>query len=144
MADVYPVDYSSAVGRVRKLIPDVRLVDGEYIFTDEELESFILDEYVAGYDEPPVFQLWRAAAMAMIAIANDENLILKKIVTEDLQTDGPAVARQLQQSADRLLNRADDAEGAMGVNESLYVVDYQPTPSRHYPLTPGRYGPYAR
>jgi len=108
MADIYPVDYTSAVGRVRKYIPDTRQLDGEYIFSDEELQSFIDDETADGVLESRSFRIRRAAAWAMIAIANDENLILKKIKTEDLETDGPAVAKQLLASAQELFRRAED------------------------------------
>ena len=128
MADIYPVDYTSAVGRVRKYIPDVRQLDGEYIFSDDELQSFIDDETADGVLESRSFRVRRAAAWAMIAIANDENLILKKIKTEDLETDGPAVAKQLLASAQELFRRADD-EAAQESEIFIAVQNpFQPSP----------------
>lgn len=122
MADVSPVDYTSEVGRVRKYIPDVRQLDGEYIFTDAEITSFIEDETADGALEITSFRLRRAAAYAMIAIANDENLILKKIKTEDLETDGPAVAAALLKSAQELFRRASVDEEAVIYEEVFYAV----------------------
>lgn len=131
MVDVFPVDYTSAVGRVRKYVPDVRQVDNEFVFTDEELQSFIDDQ---GIGEPSVPSLLRAAAWAMIALANDENLILKKIKTEDLETDGPAVADKLLKSAALLFARANDMAELTGEEELFISVDYAPAPPRRQPF----------
>lgn len=130
MADVFPVDYTSAVGRVRKYIPDVRQLDGEFIFSDNELQSFIDDNTADGVLEVTSFRIRRAAAWAMIAIANDETLILKKIKTEDLETDGPAVGKQLLASAQELFRRADDDEAAVNNAEVFFAVSspFAPAP----------------
>lgn len=136
MPDVYPVDYATPVGRVRKYIPDVRQLDGEYIFTDDEITSFIDDELLIPEDVPYSYQLRRAAAWAMIAIANDETLILKKIKTEDLETDGPAVGKQLLAAAQELFKRAEKDEDAVVYDEIFISVDYAPSPPRRQPLQP--------
>lgn len=130
MADTYPVDYTSAVGRVRKYIPDVRQLDGEYIFTDEEIQSFIDDNIAESLEEPFSYEIRRAAAWAMIAIANDETLILKKIKTEDLETDGPAVGKQLLAAAQELLKRAEIDEVTASRREDFLIVTnpYAPSP----------------
>ena len=134
MADVYPVDYETPVGRLRKYIPDVRQLDGEFIFSDAELSSYLTDQTGSASAEPSLAHIIRAAAWAMIAIANDENLILKKIVTEDLQTDGPAVAKALLASAQELFRRADDQDYLNGSTETFLSVDYAPQPPRYQPL----------
>lgn len=132
MVDIYPVDYATAVGRVRKLIPDITpVVDpanptepAAYIWSDGALQSFIDDELPAGWldgDPTPRYSIWRAAAGAMIATANDVNLTLKKLVTEDLQTDGPAVADKLIKAAAVLLGRADDDQMA-GDNAEVFLT----------------------
>lgn len=143
MADIYPPDTGSEIGVVRTYIPDSKLaadpadLDAEpsYIFSDDEIQAFITGELLVLSDPVMKWHLWRAAAMAMITIANNENLTLKKIVTEDLQTDGPAVADKLIKAANLLFARADKAENA--ADAELFIdVPYVHTPPRYYPLTP--------
>lgn len=125
MADIYPADFGTAVGRVRKYIPDLRLLEDPqdplaepaYMWTDDEINSFLEDENG---------NVKRAAAYILIATANNENLILKKLVTEDLQTDGPSVAKAMLSTAQELLKRA-DAEEAVD-DETFMIVDFQPRP----------------
>lgn len=125
MADQYPADFATDVGRVRKYVPDLRLLpDPEdptvapaYMWSDDEIESFLEDENG---------NVKRAAAYILIATANNENLVLKKLVTEDLQTDGPSVAKAMLSTAQELLKRA-DAEDALA-EETFTIVDYQPRP----------------
>ena len=74
--DVDPVDFSSDVGRVRALIPDVDKViiddspDPKYIFSDVHLQSF-LSLYTFDED-PPSVHVTRAAADAVEALAASE------------------------------------------------------------------------
>lgn len=139
MADVFPPDYTTSVGRLRKLIPDVRQLPDpkdptstpEYLFSDAELQSFIDDEAVDFEGNPYPWSIKRAAAWAMIAIANDENLTLRKIVTEDLQTDGPAVARAMLQAAQLIFLRADADEKNDAVSEVFLEIPYTHTPPRY-------------
>lgn len=143
--DEFPVDFSSEVGRVRKYIPDlVPLADPanpdgpkSFIFSDEEIESFIADETGDGLLDTTSWRLRRAAAWAMIAIANSENLILKKLVTQDQQTDGPAVAKALIAAASLLFDKAkaeEDAMNAPSVTEGLTAVF--PTPYHDWRYEP--------
>lgn len=118
--DDYPVDFSTDIGRVRKYIPDlVQIPDEEdptsqsFLFTDDEIQSFIDDETVDGLLPTTAYRLHRAAGWAMIALANNENLILKKIITQDQQTDGPSVAKQLIAAAAAMFSRADKEEAAV-------------------------------
>lgn len=132
MADEYPVDFASPVGRVRKYIPDLiplpdpadPLGPASFIFSDEELESFLNDETLDGILPSVSWRVRRAAAWAMIALANSENLILKKIVTQDQQTDGPAVAKELRASAQTLFDQADREEGMATGAEGFISVPY--------------------
>lgn len=137
MVDTFPVDFTSPVGKVRKYIPDlVQLPDpGDpsstptFLFSDDEIESFIADETVDGLLDVTAYRLHRAAAWAMIALANSENLILKKIITQDQQTDGPAVAKQLIAAAAQMFARADAEEAAVQVSAEQtegFVVYFPP------------------
>lgn len=140
--DIYPVDYTSDVGRVRKYVPDIiplpdpkdPLSDPTYMWSDEAIQSFIDDDipplWVVGVPAPRS-AIWRAAANIMIATANNENLILKKLVTEDLETDGPAVAKALLLSAQELRKKADADDAAGEVEEVFFTVPYVHTPPRY-------------
>jgi hypothetical protein len=142
MADTFPVDYTSDVGRVRKYIPDIKLLDDpkvptadpSFMWEDDTIQSFIDDEIPYLWvmpDQAPRYAIKRAAANIMIATANDENLILKKIITEDLQTDGPSVAKALILAAEKLRKAADEDAWLLDNEEVFFSVDYVPYPPRY-------------
>lgn len=117
MADIYPPDLTSPVGRVRKYIPDLVMLDDpknpeadpEYYFNDAEIMGF-LTEYTMDLEDPARYQVMFAAADAIDALANNEALVLKKIKTEDLETDGATVANALRTGARNLRARAKEEE----------------------------------
>ena len=99
------IDYSSPVGQVRVLIPDLRKLEdlrdlrkeARYLFTDEEIGAFLA---VNGGN------VKLAAADACDAIGTDRALQLLVLKTDDKQTDGAkllsafvARARQLRAQA---------------------------------------------
>lgn len=141
MPDQYPPDYTTDVGRVRKYIPDIALMDNpedtdappSYMWGDNDIQSFINDQEIfdaLGVDPATQPVILRAAADILVATASNENLVLKKIVTEDLQTDGPSVAKALLMSADKLYGRAADIDTTN--EESIFlIVDYVHTPPRY-------------
>jgi hypothetical protein len=97
---------------VRTLIPDSEAVFGEAenetLFSDPEIDAFV----IAGGNN-----LLRAAGLANLAIATSEALISKKIRTQDLQTDGPAVA-------DALIKKAKELFALAAKQEDLANSDY--------------------
>lgn len=121
MVDIFPPLLDTPVGRVRKYIPDmVQLEDPKnpaatpsYYFSDLEISGFV-GEYTQEGTDPTRAQAKRAAADAIDALANNEALILKKIKTEDLETDGAAVANSLRAGARQLRQQADDEDKADG------------------------------
>jgi len=106
---------------IRTLIPDRELVfgpnDNEYMFTDDDIQNF----YTAGASS-----VLRAAAYANFAIATSEALISKKIRTQDLQTDGAAIANALMIKGNALLAQADkvDKNAAM---DYFDIIDFVKT-----------------
>jgi hypothetical protein len=92
------IDYTSAVGQVRILIADVSDDADEQLLDDEQITALLTinSDHVR-----------RAAADALDAIATSEVLVSKKIRTQDLQTDGPAVAASLQARAKQLRDQAE-------------------------------------
>lgn len=117
MADIFPPDMTSPVGRVRKYVPDLVLLEDpknptappQYYFSDIEITGFIA-EYAALPETPTRSQVKRAAADVIDALANNEALVLKKIKTEDLETDGPATANALRNGARALRAQADQED----------------------------------
>ena len=83
------------IAYVRLLIGDTDTADP--ILSDDELVTLIQRGGGALY----------GAADALDAIATSEVLISKKISTQDLSTDGPAVAAELRKQAAALRGRAD-------------------------------------
>lgn len=122
MTDIFPPEINSPIGRVRKYIPDmVQLENPErptdpaaYYFSDLEIAGYLY-EYAGESTNPSRHQVKRAAADAIEALANNEALVLKKIKTEDLETDGAKVADSLRRGAAALRKQADDEEGEESV-----------------------------
>jgi hypothetical protein len=136
MADQFPPDYSTSVGKVRALIPDVEQVDWEndgnasFMFTDNHLEG-LLSLYPAienpnDVDYTSTVHIRRAAADAVDALATSEALISKVIKTEDLQTDGAKLANALIQRAIQLRRQADKEEDDLNAETAFTVVDFEP------------------
>lgn len=71
----------------------------------------------------------RAAAQALDTIAANEAMVSKKIRTQDLSTDGPAVAEALRKQAAELRRQADAGEGDDDAS-GFEIVEFTPYPSR--------------
>lgn len=100
-------DFKDPKGQVRLLTADL---SDPPLLSDTILNGY-LNLYVGS--EPQV-QVWRAAADALDAMATSELLVSKKIRTQDLATDGPAVAAELRKKAADLRARADETENSGG------------------------------
>lgn len=101
-------DYSSTLGKTRLLTADL-----------DEASPLLTDEILNGYLELNGDNPYRAAADALDAMATSETLLAKKIRTQDLSTDGPAVAADLRKRAYWLRNKADADDREAG---SLFEV----------------------
>ena len=95
------IDYTTDIGKVRLLIPDVEpLVDPrnvsaepQLLFTDVQLQALL--DVESG-------NLKRAASRAVMAIATTEALVLKVLTTDDKATDGAKLAAELRHHAEQL------------------------------------------
>lgn len=105
------VDPTTDIGRVRLLATDLDEV--EPLFDDAQITAFLTMEDAV---------VKRAAALALETIARSEALVSKKIRTQDLATDGPAVAKELRESAQGLRDQVDTTDDAFG----LEIVDFDP------------------
>ena len=93
-------DVTSDEGRVRLLIDDTQ---DPALFTGEEIGE------VLALNQGSVL---RAAAQLLLLIAGSEARLSKKVTTQDLATDGPAVAAELRKQAEALRTQADDQDRA--------------------------------
>jgi hypothetical protein len=111
------VDVDQPVGMLRLLITDTD--EAFPLFTDAQLTALLAVE--GG-------NLKRGAAVALETIATSETLIGKKITTQDLSTDGPAVAKALMDRA-RALREQADAEAGPTSDPQAYGFDFVDFPT---------------
>jgi hypothetical protein len=122
MPDITPPNYSTAIGQVRLLIPDVEQLENlqnlsapdEYIFSDAQIQAF-----VSLYGS----NVKRAAAQAKLVLATSETLINKVIRTTDYTTDGAKLGAELRAQAKALQDEADKDDLAESY-DTFTVVDY--------------------
>lgn len=111
----FTYDLNTDVGKVRLLIMDTDST--AYMFEDGELSAFLLMEGDV---------VRRGAALALETMASNEAFVSKRIRLLDLQTDGPAVAKELRERAKSLRDLADrDDQAADGGSFDIaeWVVD---------------------
>lgn len=128
--DVTPPDYSTAIGQVRLLIPDVEqlanLADPtaavSYIFNDSQIQAF-LSLYANSVK--------RAAAQAKLVLATSEALINKVIRTADYTTDGAKLGAELRAQAADLRAEADRDE-AEDSYEEIAIVSFTTKPDNSW------------
>ena len=96
------LDFTTNNGKVRVLISDTDTTNPifPYVATDE------IDVFLDLEDD----DVFRAAALALLAIAANEVLVQKRIKMLDLTTDGPAEAKALRELAKDYRERADALE----------------------------------
>lgn len=104
---------------VRSLIPDTDAVFGvnedENLFADGEIENFLAAANG---------NVLRAAGYACLAISTSEALISKVIKTQDLATNGAAVADSITKKAEALFKRADADVTETNFN-FFQIIDYR-------------------
>ena len=102
------MDYEAAIRQVRVLIADMATPP---LLDDKTLQTYL---EMQGWEEGARWAVKRAAADALDAIATSEVLTAKKVRTQDLSTDGPAVSAELRKQATGLRQRADDEDPDFG------------------------------
>jgi hypothetical protein len=128
-SNIYPPDYSTPLGQLRALIFQTQIfkdpanpaAPADYLISDDQLKAYLT---INGESK-----LFGAAADALLAIATNEALVSKKIRTEDLTTDGPAVAGELRRTAESYRKRQSDADEELDWVDSFEVVDYVNIPT---------------
>ncbi len=128
--DVTPPDYSTAIGQVRLLIPDVEQLDNladptasaAYLFNDSQIQAFL-----TLYSN----NVKRAAAQAKLVLATSEALINKVIRTADYTTDGAKLGAELRAQAAELKSEADKDE-AEDSYEEIAIVSFTTKPDNSW------------
>lgn len=123
MADQNPIDYTTPVGKVRALIPDVEQLP-DTVDPTFEPEFVFSDDILTVYIDLENGNIKRAAAMACEALAVSEALIAKVIKTEDLQTDGSKVAAAMLGRARQLRASANEDDIDNPTDDVFEVVPY--------------------
>lgn len=122
-----PSDFKTPTGKVRLHTADLS--------EPPKISDAIIHGYLGlyGWDEADEAAttdqcVWRAAADALDAMATSETMVSKKVRTQDLSTDGPAVAAELRQKAAELRARADEADEAANSFFDLIPFGCSPGP----------------
>lgn len=118
------IDYTSPIGQVRVLIPDLRKLEDlrdlrnepRYLFTDDEILAFLAVNNG---------NVKRAAADACDAIGMDKALQLLVLKTDDKQTDGAKLLDAIVKRAKTLRERAkEDDENNLSFD--VILPSYEP------------------
>lgn len=105
------------IARTRLLISDTDT--DSPVFSDEEIEAFLALE---GQN------VRRAAAQALDTIASNEAMVSKVIKTQDLSTNGPAVAAELRARAKALRDQAESGADDPTGDTAFGIVDFDSSP----------------
>lgn len=110
------MDESQMIRLVRGFVADTN--PENQLFSDQDV-SDVLAMYTGKADQVAVK---RAASELLYRVAASEVLISKKITTQDLATDGPAVSAELRALAARLRKEADDEDDDADAAGFFHIV----------------------
>ena len=125
MAELEPIDYETPLGMVRLYTTDTSEDPAARLLTDDQIRGLL----TAASDS-----VYGATARALRLIATSEVLVSKKIRTQDLQTDGPAVAAELRAQA-----KAYDDLASAETGEHSFAGYVPPTPDRGWEAEEARW-----
>lgn len=132
MANIYPPQYSTPLGQLRTLLAQTER-------HKDPADPSALEDYLVSDAELNVYltlnpgRIYGAAADALLAMATNESLVSKKIRTEDLTTDGPAVAAELRRTADAFKQKQNDIDADADAVDAFEIVEFYETPAK-WPL----------
>lgn len=118
------IDYTSPIGQVRVLIPDLRKLEDlrdlrnepRYLFTDDEILAFLAVNNG---------NVKRAAADACDAIGMDKALQLLVLKTDDKQTDGAKLLDAIVKRAKTLREQAKEDDES-NLSFDVILPSYEP------------------
>lgn len=103
------------------------------LIADEETPPLLSDPRIEAFLSIAGGSLLLGAALALEAIAVSEVLVSKKIRTQDLTTDGPAVSAELRALAKSYRDQAKAAADAEDTWDGFDLVDTLPPAAAHVP-----------
>lgn len=121
---IHPPQTGTLVGKLRLLTgdsvlradPKNRGATPTYYYEDDALEAFL--DIEGG-------NLKLAAADVLMSFASNEAMVSKKIRTETLQTDGPAVAAELRLQAQAFRQEGMTDKAALDAEDgAFFIVDF--------------------
>ena len=112
------MDYETPIKQVRVLIADMGTPP---LIDDQTLQTYL---EMQGWEDGARWAVYRAAADALDAIAVSEVLVSKKIRTQDLTSDGPAVAEALRKLSAGYRSQADDDDPTLGGTFEIIDTGY--------------------
>lgn len=107
------LDTTVPIGKARLLTADV-----------DPTAPLLTDDQYQGLLDLENGSVRLAAAQALDIMASSEALVSKKIRSQDLQTDGPAVAAELRARASELRRQVDDGYDD-GDDTGLVIIDFE-------------------
>lgn len=118
------IDYTSPIGQVRVLIPDLRKLEDlrdlrnepRYLFTDDEILAFLAVNNGS---------VKRAAADACDTIGMDKALQLLVLKTDDKQTDGAKLLEAIVKRAKALREQAKEDDES-NLSFDVIMPSYEP------------------
>lgn len=108
----FPPNPNTLIGQVRLLISDWPDSPDGFIFDDAQVQAFL---------SMRKDNVTRAAASALMTIANNEVLLYKYVRTDDLTVDGVKGATELRLQARQLESQADNEDAA---DNEFFMVTY--------------------
>lgn len=120
-AGLNPPDFTTLAGKVRLLVGDTEpdpldppvSGQGEYAwYSDAELEA--LGEMYGGNPK-------KVAIYVLSIVAVNQAMLLKKWTSEDLQIDGPAIVKGIENTLKRLAKEV-DVEGVLAGEDEFFAV----------------------
>ena len=118
--DIFPPDLTSPVGQLRVLVND--LVQYPEYATPPATTGYMFSDDQLGVYLSLFPSVHFAAAACIDMLATNEALISKKIRTEDLQTDGAAVANSLRLHAAALRS---EGQRLLDQDVAVEISDFQ-------------------
>lgn len=109
-----------------------------FLILDDPTDPLFADSEINGLLTRRGGSVKLTAADLLDIVARNEVLLTKKIVTQDLSTDGPEVALALREAAKQLREEAaQEAAEGVGADSWAFVVEEFPQPLRVYPELAG-------
>lgn len=136
---LFPPDYETLAGKVRVLVGDTDAAPLETPVTGQGQYAWYSDAELEVLGSMNNMNPKRVAIWVLSQVAMSQALILKKWTSEDLQVDGPAIARGIEATLKRLAAEVDKEDTLGGDAEFFGVYDFSGSHRYLFPPTAWEY-----